>query len=109
MVVDDEPDLLLTVIRALHAAGYEAYGYTNVAAAKSANGEWGLMLVDIRLPDGDGREVLAHFQRGGIVMSGFHTPKPFSIPGISEFLRKPFTLTELLNTVRRFLPKESIT
>ncbi|MBI1856249.1 MAG: response regulator, partial [Chloroflexi bacterium] len=80
LVVDDEPGIVLLCKRILSRAGYVVASLTDPHQAV----EWlktnkaDILLVDIRMPDVDGFEVVAHARRlrpdlAVLVMTGFGT------------------------------------
>jgi two-component system response regulator PilR (NtrC family) len=64
LVVDDEPDLVELVSLTLERMGLEASSAGDLATARSMlkAGSFGLCLTDMRLPDGDGLDLVAWIQ-----------------------------------------------
>jgi len=114
LVVDDEPGIALLCKRILVRAGYLATPLTDPRAAT----EWltqnkaDLLLVDIRMPEVDGFEVIAAARQlqpdlAVLVMTGFGTVETAIRAlrqGVDGLLLKPFEKsTELLDAVKQAL------
>src|SRR5215472_4091831 len=110
LLVDDEPRIQDFISRALSRAGYEI----DCAACGSdalrllREGEYCLVILDLVMPDMDGREVLAELLRASpdqavLVLSCLDdvTTKVTCLDlGAHDYLTKPFSLEELLARVR---------
>jgi two-component system KDP operon response regulator KdpE len=109
LVVDDEVQLLRMLQSALVQAGYE------VVTASSALGalehlikqDVNLILLDLGLPDGDGKDVITRSRAVStapiIVISARHSEKEKIAAldlGASDYLAKPFDMGELLARMR---------
>ena len=110
LLVDDEPKIREFIARALTAAGYEidcASGGTE-ALRRAGLGEYGLVILDLIMPDMDGRSVLTALLRERpeqpvLVLSCLDdvTTKVCCLDlGAHDYLTKPFSLEELLARVR---------
>jgi DNA-binding response OmpR family regulator len=110
LVVDDEPEIRDFVIRALVAAGYAVDPAGNGAEGlrEFAARDYALVILDLVMPESDGRAVLASLHRDRpdqavIVLScvGDVTTKVDCLDlGAKDYLTKPFSLAELLARVR---------
>jgi DNA-binding response OmpR family regulator len=110
LVVDDEPKILSFVSRALTANGYDVdtVDTGTEALALAQSGKYELVLLDLRLPDLDGRAVLRATlatrpeQRVVILsaLSDVHTKVSCLELGAIDYLPKPFALAELIARVR---------
>jgi DNA-binding response OmpR family regulator len=110
LLVDDEPSIQGFVSRALSAAGYAidcaSDGADAIRLARSR--EYDLVILDLIMPDMDGREVLAellraHPDQAVVVLSCLDdvTTKVACLDlGAHDYLTKPFSLDELLARVR---------
>jgi len=110
LLVEDEPRIRDFITRALVTAGYE------VAAARCGNeglrmgqaGDYDLVILDLIMPDVDGRIVLAELlkerrEQAVLVLSCLAdvTTKVDCLElGAQDYLTKPFSLAELLARVR---------
>ncbi len=114
LVLDDEPGITLLCQRLLKRAGYDALGFTEPRKAMEelARRRFDLLLVDIRMPEVDGFDVIAHAQHSQsdiavLVMTGFGTVETAIRAlrqGVDGLLLKPFEEgEELLNAVRQAL------
>lgn len=114
LVVDDEPGIVLLCKRILSRAGYVVASLTDPHQAV----EWlktnkaDILLVDIRMPDVDGFEVVAHARRlqpdlAVLVMTGFGTVETAIRAlrqGVDGLLLKPFEKSsELVEAVKQAL------
>jgi len=110
LLVDDEPKIRGFIARALTAAGYEIDCASGGAEAlrRAGLGEYGLVILDLIMPDMDGRSVLTALLRDRpeqpvLVLSCLDdvTTKVCCLDlGAHDYLTKPFSLEELLARVR---------
>ncbi len=110
LLVDDEPKIRGFIARALSAAGYAIDCASGGAEAlrRARAGEYGLVILDLVMPDLDGRSVLAELMRAHpgqpvLVLSCLDdvTTKVTCLDlGAHDYLTKPFSLEELLARVR---------
>jgi DNA-binding response OmpR family regulator len=110
LVVDDEPGIQNFIRRALSVAGYAIdcaeNGTDAIRLARTS--EYCLVILDLVMPDLDGRDVLAellraHPDQAVLVLSCVDdvTTKVACLDlGAHDYLTKPFTLDELLARVR---------
>lgn len=118
LVVDDEPEVLDFVTEVLSASGFtcRTASSSRQALARMRSAEYHLLLTDVRLPDGDGTEIVRiarekHPYMAAIVITGFA-----SIDGIKEaidlgamdYIPKPFTADRLLTSVRGVIEKQRL-
>jgi len=109
-VVDDETDFLATYERLLRREGYDVVTVTSRAAglAALAGEPPHLVISDLRLPDGDGLDVVraAHGARDPlpvIVVTGYPSAenrRAALAAGATTFVAKPFAAAVLLAAVR---------
>jgi DNA-binding NtrC family response regulator len=112
VVVDDEPNTLTTLRRALELEGYEVStaGTAREARERLRDGP-DLCLLDVRLPDGDGIELLAQLAHAGtsipVVMMSGHATIDDAVRatqlGAKDFLEKPISQDRLLLTIGNVL------
>jgi DNA-binding response OmpR family regulator len=110
LVVDDEPEIRDFIARALVADGYVVDAATNGAEGlrRSATRGYALIILDLVMPETDGRTVLAALQQDRpeqavIVLScvsDVATKVSCLDLGAKDYLTKPFALAELLARVR---------
>ena len=114
LVLDDEPGITLLCKRLLTRAGFNVLAFTEPrkAMVELTRRRVDLLLVDIRMPDVDGFDVIAHAQRAQpeiavLVMTGFGTVETAIRAlrqGVDGLLLKPFEKAdELLSSVRQAL------
>jgi len=112
LVVDDEPDIVYMVKVILRSAGFEVAAASGVGdAIEQLSGEDpDLILLDLRLGDGEGWAVLDHLKAGGrteripvIILSAVassSTAERAIREGARACITKPFVASSLLETVR---------
>jgi len=106
LLVEDNEDFRLTLEESLESAGYHVTSSSNAMRAREAmnSGKFDIALLDVRLPDGNGIELLREFRKsdpsmGVIIMTGYaeiDTAVDAVRLGASDFLKKPFDIDELL-------------
>ena len=109
LVIDDDKSILRTLTRILQKAGYEvATAETGKEAiGKAEKNRYDLALVDVRLPDMDGTDLLTKFQditpdTVKIVITGFpslETGVKALDGGADAYLVKPVKPEELLSLI----------
>jgi DNA-binding response OmpR family regulator len=110
LVVDDEADFLATYERLLWRQGYDVITATSRAAglAALAGEPPHLVISDLRLPDGDGLDVVraasaARYPVPVLVVTGYpsdETRRAALAAGATTLLAKPFAASVLLATIR---------
>jgi two-component system OmpR family response regulator len=111
LVVDDEPMIRRVVQLALCGEGHAVAEAENAAAAaeavRAAGPPFDLVLLDLTLPDGDGRALIPLVRRHSpgtrvLVVSGLGESEASGVGG-DGFLAKPFTKSSLLAAVGQAL------
>jgi two-component system, cell cycle sensor histidine kinase and response regulator CckA len=111
LVVDDDDDVRTSMLRILERAGYEVIQAGSVPEARALADQQtpDLMIMDMVLPGLEGREganlILArHPSLPILFVSGYTNPESMRMgQGGENFLRKPFTVEELVDAVERVL------
>jgi DNA-binding response OmpR family regulator len=113
LLVEDDPLISSSLVRALEANGYEASNVSTVAAAIEAidSGPPDLVLLDLGLPDGDGGAVAVHAAREHptvpvIVLTARDSEVDVVLgleAGAVDYVIKPFRLAELLARIASHL------
>jgi two-component system KDP operon response regulator KdpE len=112
LVVDDEPQILLFVRHALEASGYAVkQANSGYAALRAAQAEMpDLMILDLGLPDLDGKAVIGQIRQTSdvpIIVLSAHDQEDEKIAaldlGADDFVAKPFGIGELLARIRASL------
>jgi CheY-like chemotaxis protein len=113
LVVDDEPDIIYMVKVILRSAGFDVTAATGVddAIAILSSGDPDLVLLDLRLGDGEGWTVLDQLRDDGrteripvIILSAYggSTAAERAVrEGARAYITKPFVASALLEAVRR--------
>ncbi len=113
LIVDDDPALLATLMEQLALEGeFAPANAATLAEAdarlKAEGARFDLVLLDIRLPDGDGREFCTRMRRAGLRMPVMMLTASDSEAdivsgldaGANDYIAKPFRLNELLARIR---------
>jgi len=110
LVVDDEPHIRDMVSRALESAGYaiDSADDGSAALALALAGDYQLVILDLVMPLGDGRDILGRLRRERpdepvlvlSCLSDITTKVACLDMGAQDYLTKPFSIDELLARVR---------
>ena len=113
LLVDDEPDILELLELALRKMGLEVDTAGNVreALAKLAARRYGLCLTDMRMPDGDGLQVVQHIMQNNldvpVAVITAHGNMENAVTalkaGAFDYLAKPVSLDQLRALVKSAL------
>lgn len=119
LVVDDEPGVRNVTRRVLERAGFEVAAAGDVEEAVAAldqRGPFDLVLTDLYLPGGNGKDVAGRARERlpgvpVVLMSGYsersEQDELLQQAGITDYLSKPFTRDQLLDAVRSALEARS--
>ena len=110
MVVEDDPHVADSLVRGLREAGFAVVAVDLLAAADEhlAQGTPALVVLDLNLPDGDGRAWLRRVRQEGhrmpvVILTARDTVLE-RVAGLEEgaddYLTKPFAFAELLARIR---------
>ena len=110
LVVEDDPHVAASLVRGLREAGFSVAAVDRLSAADDqlARGVPALVVLDLNLPDGDGRVWLRRVRQEGhsmpvIILTARDTLRE-RVAGLEEgaddYLTKPFAFAELLARVR---------
>lgn len=111
LIVEDERLLRWALAKQLQRAGYQVLEAASVAEAGPLASGADLILLDLKLPDGDGLEALRTWRGAGarcpvVVMSAFTTveaERQGPELGVRHYASKPFDTALLLGLVRQIL------
>ena len=117
MVVEDDETIGSTLIRALEAHGYQVTWTTSGADAIDLAAHADLVLLDLGLPDIDGLEVCRAIRRTDdlvpVIMLTARQSDVDVVMGLDagavDYVRKPFSLSELVARVRVHLRTVNVT
>jgi DNA-binding response OmpR family regulator len=116
LVVEDERSISEPFARALRRAGFEPMVTTTAAGAieHAQDFEPDLVMLDLALPDGDGRDVCRELRRRSdvpIVMltaRGTETDKIVGLElGADDYVVKPFSAAEVISRIRAVLRRSN--
>jgi two-component system, NtrC family, response regulator PilR len=118
LIVDDEPSMREMLSIMLAREGYDVLvADSRAAAAKVLSGApLDAVITDVKLPDGDGVEILRHVKAGSpetavIVMTAFGSTQTAVAAmklGAHDYLVKPFDVDELKIVLRNALEREEL-
>jgi two-component system, NtrC family, nitrogen regulation response regulator NtrX len=110
LIVDDEVALLRSLRSTLEMEGYGVLGASTAGEGMAQLAECDLVLLDVRLPDRNGIELLADIRKKTdvpVVMMSAHATIADAVRatqlGAHDFLEKPFTTERVLLVVRNAL------
>ena len=113
LIIDDDRALCRSLEIQLEAQGHEVRWATDAAGGLATLGQWkpDLLLLDLKLPDQSGIDVLHKLQEEHsdltVVMITGHQDMKATIEamrsGALDYLRKPFSMDRLLDSVDRAL------
>jgi FixJ family two-component response regulator len=119
LVIDDEQGMRQVTAKIMAQQGYEVFQAEDGATALKllASESPDLVLLDIRLPDMDGVEILANVRRTRpdlpvIMLSGFgdiETAVDLVRQGAYDYISKPYKVDKLLSLARNALNQNEIT
>lgn len=107
LLVEDHVDTLRTFARILRQKGFDVQEATTVSEAISSSRSGDLLLSDIALPDGDGRDLMRQLRERnipGIAISGFGSAQDreeYRRAGFAESLVKPVDVDEVIEAIKR--------
>ncbi len=106
LVVDDDHQLVRLIAESLRQPGWEVVPAVSLAEARNAGGAWDAIIADVRLPNGDGRDLRREWATVPfLLISGAPVDEPSEVKqGAVPFLPKPFTIAQLRDAVLRLLP-----
>ncbi len=116
LIVDDEPSICRALCQLFEADGFDVAIAANVADAKGefSRQQPDVLVIDVRLPDGDGIAALQELRREygtdvpAIVMTAYgdlETATRAVHAGAMEYLPKPFSLEDVSRAVARALKR----
>src|SRR5712691_5668404 len=118
LVIDDEPSMRELLSIMLRKEGFEVLLADSraSAAAMLARGPVSMVITDVKLPDGDGIEILRHVKAAApetvvIVMTAFGSTQTAVAAlklGAHDYLIKPFDIEELRIVVSNSLDKQRL-
>ena len=112
LLADDEPQIRRFVKIALHASGYEMIesGTGQEAITLCATSRPDLIILDLGLPDMDGKKVLSHIREWNkvpVIILSVRSNEKEKIElldaGADDYVTKPFSVSELVSRVRMAL------
>jgi DNA-binding NtrC family response regulator len=119
LIVDDDPGVREGLVRAVSGIGHRAVPVAGLAAAREALGreEIDCVLLDVRLKDGDGIDLLREMRGGAhretpVIMATAYGDSERTIEamkaGAFEYVTKPFDLPALLAAVGRAVKRRAL-
>jgi len=112
MVVDDDPDILITIRKIFEREGYEVFTVdSGIDCIKELErGYKGIILMDIMMPFMDGLDTIEVITKRGLaknvvisILTAKGTPDHNKIRGLEsyiyDYITKPFDIKQLVNNV----------
>jgi two-component system NtrC family response regulator len=115
LIVDDDKQILSTLTQILEKAGYTVETAETAAEAnkKLEQNQYSVALIDIRLPDAEGTDLLLKIPKTSntarIIITGYSTVEygeKSAEYGADDFLVKPVKAKELLDSVKTWTSEE---
>jgi DNA-binding response OmpR family regulator len=116
LVVDDENELRMLIAERLSVEGYQVAEASRVSEAIEllSQSRFDLLLLDVRLPDGTGLDILRHMENIGLTtpvvmltgMSGLDIAVESVKLGARDYVTKPAKISYLLHTVKEQLRRK---
>jgi two-component system KDP operon response regulator KdpE len=118
LVAEDEENTLRATVRSLQLAGYDAEGVPNGLAAiqKLGKKEFDLILLDVRMPEMDGIDLMRRLEKTGrsipiIILTAYATLESAITSvkaGAVDYLIKPQHIQEILAAIEKALSKKEL-
>ena len=112
MVVDDDPDILITIRKIFEREGYEVFTVDSGmdCIKELERGFTGIILMDIMMPFMDGWDTIEEISKRGLsnnviisILTAKGTPDREKIRGLEshiyDYITKPFDVKKLINNV----------
>jgi DNA-binding response OmpR family regulator len=117
LIVEDEPDIVLSLEEDLHRQDYATYVATDgeQGIVRGKSGDWDLILLDVMLPKVDGFDVCRELRRAGVktpiillTARSREADKELGLDsGADDYVTKPFSMRELRARIRAQLRRNS--
>jgi len=118
LLVEDDDDLRLALKEVLNRAQYHVMAVSNVSQASEAidRNKFDLSILDIRLPDGNGIDLLRKLRQTNednvVIMMTAYAEVDLAVDairlGADDFIKKPFDMDELLVRIAEILKKRNL-
>ena len=114
LLVEDDPRIVRAIVPALEVSGHSVTVAPDGASALAHldQGPWDALVVDLGLPDMDGKQVLRHLRLNSeipaLVISARHSLQDrgeCALVGATGFLSKPFSTPDLVRFLQGALAK----
>jgi DNA-binding NtrC family response regulator len=108
LVAEDEQTFGLTVTRFLQKAGHEVKICTNGKSVLKAldSAEWDVLLLDLKLPDADGVDILARVRKEHPELQTIMLPTTAGPLRAMQFLHEPRRLFQFTDCTFRMIAKQ---
>src|SRR5213079_3555706 len=118
LVVEDDSELLELLLRGLREEGFAAIGARtgHQALERAAANDVDAMVVDVGLPDADGRDVCQALRAKGVTAPVLFLTARDAVPdrlsgfaaGGDDYITKPFVFAELVARLRAWLRRSDL-
>ena len=115
LIIDDEEDLCWLLSNALTGKGYNVSAANTISDGMAHLNETpDLILLDLKLPDGDGMDILPEIKRITpetlvVIISAYGSEErrqDANDKGVHSFIDKPLSEKNILSTIRQFQKKD---
>ena len=115
LIIDDEEDLCWLLSNALTGKGYNVSTANTISEGMShLTDAPDLIFLDLKLPDGDGMDILPEIKRITpetlvVIISAYGSEErrqDANNKGVHSFIDKPLTVENILNTIKQFQKKD---
>lgn len=116
MVVDDDPDILITIRKIFESEGYEVFTVDSGmdCIKELERGFKGIILMDIMMPFMDGWDTIEEISKRGLtkdvvisILTARGTPDREKIRGLEpyiyDYITKPFDVQKLISDIRQMI------
>jgi two-component system KDP operon response regulator KdpE len=112
LLVDDDQQIIRAILPAMRVSGFHVTtaGTVSQATRQIDAYEFDTLIVDLGLPDGDGKDVVRHLRKLSakpvIIISARHSDievEAALTAGANAFLHKPFSTPALVSSIREHL------
>ncbi len=116
LIVDDEEDLCWLLANSLRSKGYHVWAANTITEASACLQEMpDLIFLDLKLPDGDGMDLLPEIRKGAsdavvVIISAYGSEErrlDAKKKGVHSFIDKPLTDEKVMSAIGQFQEKES--
>jgi len=108
LIIEDETVIRTALVRFLQRQGFDTCEAGTLAAARRFDlRELSLIVTDLRLPDGEGTDVIGHAGNVPVLVMTSYASLRSAVDtmkrGAAEYIAKPFNYDEMLSAIRHLI------